>query len=117
MIAENNEIISVGQGYKSRQGCLKGIRSIKKNVGDASVYHREEGDEIKDLEEIDPIKDDESVLAMDVTGDEEIPPSPTAGEESKGEETVKILGNSAAMLAVTAMILAVLALILLITGL
>ncbi len=95
LIARNNEIISVGQGYKSKQGCLRGIKSIKKNAGDAPIFHREEGEEIKNLEEIEPIKEDESVLVVDVTGDEKfVEPGaeePTVEESSEEGLTSKIL--------------------------
>lgn len=35
--ARNGEIIAVGQGYKSKAGCMNGIESIKKNSADAEV--------------------------------------------------------------------------------
>lgn len=35
--ARNGEIIAVGQGYKSKAGCMNGIESIKKNAVDAEV--------------------------------------------------------------------------------
>lgn len=35
--ASNGEIIAVGEGYKTKQGCLNGIESIKKNAPDAEI--------------------------------------------------------------------------------
>ncbi len=35
--AANGEIIAVSQGYESKQGCLNGIESVKKNAGEADV--------------------------------------------------------------------------------
>ncbi|MGJ4746333.1 YegP family protein [Leptospira sp. SA-E8] len=35
--AANGEIIATGEGYSSKQACLKGIESIKKNAPDAEV--------------------------------------------------------------------------------
>ncbi len=35
--AGNGEIIATGQGYGSRQSCLKGIESVKKNASDAEI--------------------------------------------------------------------------------
>ncbi|PJZ77384.1 YegP family protein [Leptospira neocaledonica] len=35
--ASNGEIIATGEGYSSKQACLKGIESIKKNAADADV--------------------------------------------------------------------------------
>ena len=38
--AENGEIIATGEGYKSKDGCLKGIESIRKNA-DSEVVEAE----------------------------------------------------------------------------
>jgi uncharacterized protein YegP (UPF0339 family) len=35
--AANGKVIAQGQGYKSKDACLKGIESIKKNARGASV--------------------------------------------------------------------------------
>lgn len=35
--AGNGEIIAVGEAYESKQGCLNGIDSIKRNAPDAKV--------------------------------------------------------------------------------
>jgi len=35
--AANGKIVCQGQGYKSKDACLKGIESIKKNAKGASV--------------------------------------------------------------------------------
>lgn len=35
--AANGEIIASGEGYKSKQGCLNGIESIKKNAPIAEI--------------------------------------------------------------------------------
>ena len=35
--AANGKIIAQGQGYKTKDACLKGIESIKKNARGASV--------------------------------------------------------------------------------
>ena len=35
--AGNGEIIATGEGYSSKQACLNGIESIKKNAPDAPV--------------------------------------------------------------------------------
>ncbi len=35
--AANGKVICQGQGYKSKDACLKGIESIKKNAGGAAV--------------------------------------------------------------------------------
>ena len=39
--ARNGEIIAVGEGYKSKAGCLNGIDSIKRNAPDAEVVVQE----------------------------------------------------------------------------
>ncbi|HON78120.1 MAG TPA: YegP family protein [Spirochaetota bacterium] len=39
--ASNGEIIAVGEGYKTKQGCLNGIESIKKNAPDAEIVETE----------------------------------------------------------------------------
>jgi uncharacterized protein len=35
--ARNGQIIAVSQGYKSKEGCLKGIRSVKLNASSARI--------------------------------------------------------------------------------
>lgn len=35
--ASNGEIIAVGEGYKSKLGCMNGIDSIKKNAPEAEI--------------------------------------------------------------------------------
>ncbi|HUU74929.1 MAG TPA: YegP family protein [Methanoregulaceae archaeon] len=35
--APNGEIIAIGQGYKSKESCLKGIESVKQNAPGAEV--------------------------------------------------------------------------------
>ena len=37
LIATNGQIISVGESYKAKAGCLNGIESIKKNAPEAEV--------------------------------------------------------------------------------
>ncbi|MCQ2604171.1 MAG: YegP family protein [Spirochaetia bacterium] len=40
--ARNGEIIAVGQGYKAKPSCLKGIDSIRRNAPDAPIEKIEE---------------------------------------------------------------------------
>jgi uncharacterized protein len=35
--ARNGQIIAVSQGYKSKEGCLKGIKSVKLNASSARI--------------------------------------------------------------------------------
>jgi uncharacterized protein YegP (UPF0339 family) len=35
--APNNEIIATGEAYESKQSCLKGVESIKKNAPEAEI--------------------------------------------------------------------------------
>ena len=37
LTATNGQIISTGEGYKSKAGCMNGIESIKKNAPDAEI--------------------------------------------------------------------------------
>ena len=37
--ARNGEVIAVSEGYKSKDGCLNGIESVKKNAPEAEVVH------------------------------------------------------------------------------
>jgi len=37
LLASNGEIIAVGEGYKSKTACLKGIHSIQKNAPIAAI--------------------------------------------------------------------------------
>lgn len=60
--AKNSEIIAVGQGYSSRQACLKGIKSIKKNAVDAPVYDMGKEEMVETIDEIEPVEEDESVI-------------------------------------------------------
>ena len=39
LIATNGQIISVGESYKAKAGCLNGIESIKKNAPDAEIKY------------------------------------------------------------------------------
>lgn len=39
--ARNGEIIVTGEGYKSKDGCLKGIESIRKNAPEADLVIEE----------------------------------------------------------------------------
>jgi len=39
--AANGKVIASGQGYKSKDACLKGIESIKKNARGAAVVQTE----------------------------------------------------------------------------
>ena len=32
LVADNNEIIAASEGYKAKDGCLKGIESVKDNT-------------------------------------------------------------------------------------
>jgi len=40
--ARNGQIIAISQGYKSKEGCIKGIQSVKENAPDARVVILEE---------------------------------------------------------------------------
>jgi len=40
--ARNGQIIAISQSYKSKEGCLKGIQSVKSNAADARVVILEE---------------------------------------------------------------------------
>lgn len=35
--AGNGEVIAVGESYKTKEGCLNGIESVKKNAPDAPI--------------------------------------------------------------------------------
>ena len=49
--ARNGQIIAVSQSYKSKEGCLKGIKSVKLNASGARIVILETELEIeKDLE-------------------------------------------------------------------
>ena len=37
LLADNNQIIAVGEGYSSKAGCMNGIESVKKNAPKAKV--------------------------------------------------------------------------------
>lgn len=37
LLADNNQIIASGEGYKSKAGCKNGIESVKKNAKRAKV--------------------------------------------------------------------------------
>jgi len=39
--AANGKVVANGQGYKSKDACLKGIESIKKNAKGAAVVQTE----------------------------------------------------------------------------
>lgn len=40
--AGNGQIIAVSQSYKSKEGCIKGIQSVKENAPDARIVILEE---------------------------------------------------------------------------
>lgn len=35
--AKNGEIIATGEGYKTKQGCIRGVESVKRNAAKAIV--------------------------------------------------------------------------------
>ncbi|HDP81210.1 MAG TPA: DUF1508 domain-containing protein [Spirochaetes bacterium] len=35
--AANGEVIAVGEAYSSKQACVNGVESVKKNVADAEI--------------------------------------------------------------------------------
>ncbi len=37
LLAGNNQIIATGEGYSSKDGCKKGIESVKKNAPKAKI--------------------------------------------------------------------------------
>ena len=41
--AKNGEIVATGEGYKTKQGCIRGVESVRKNAAKAMVMT---GDEI-----------------------------------------------------------------------
>ena len=56
--AANGQVIAVGEGYKSKDACLNGIESIKKNAPEAAVVdlrHRDDftADLLRTCEEAD----------------------------------------------------------------
>ena len=40
--ASNGQVIASGQGYKTKESCLKGIESVKKNAADATIIEVED---------------------------------------------------------------------------
>ena len=40
--AANGEMIATGEGYASKQGCLEGIESVKKNAPKAKIVEAKE---------------------------------------------------------------------------
>ena len=36
--ASNDEEIASGQGYESKEGCMKGVKSVKKNASKARIH-------------------------------------------------------------------------------
>lgn len=40
--ASNGQVIASGQGYKTKESCLKGIESVKKNAPEAAIIEVEE---------------------------------------------------------------------------
>jgi len=40
--ASNGQVIASGQGYASKESCLKGIESVKKNAAEAPVVDVED---------------------------------------------------------------------------
>ena len=39
--AGNGEVIAVGEGYTSKQACLNGVESVKKNAPDAQIVEQD----------------------------------------------------------------------------
>lgn len=39
--ASNGQVIASGQGYSSKDSCIKGIESVKKNAADATIVELE----------------------------------------------------------------------------
>jgi uncharacterized protein YegP (UPF0339 family) len=37
LVAPNNEPIAVGEGYKTKQGCMDGIDAVKRHAPDAEI--------------------------------------------------------------------------------
>ena len=37
LLADNNQVIAIGEGYTSKAGCKNGIESVKKNAPKAEV--------------------------------------------------------------------------------
>ncbi|MFP4006375.1 MAG: YegP family protein [Candidatus Hadarchaeia archaeon] len=105
--ANNNEIIAVGQGYSSRQACLKGIKSIKKNAETAPVFHREEGETIEEMDRIEPIQEDESVVETPVETSTVTPVE--SSTETSEDRTAGYIAIIALILAIVALGLAVIA--------
>lgn len=44
--ARNGQIIALSQSYKSKEGCLKGIQSVKSSTADARIVILEDGPEV-----------------------------------------------------------------------
>ncbi|MFO8133059.1 MAG: DUF1508 domain-containing protein [Thermoplasmatota archaeon] len=40
LVAPNNEIITVGEGYTTKQNCVKGIDAVRRYAPDAAVVER-----------------------------------------------------------------------------
>lgn len=40
--ASNGQVIASGQGYKTRESCLHGIESVRKNAANANIVELEE---------------------------------------------------------------------------
>jgi len=40
--ASNGQVIASGQGYKTRESCLHGIESVRKNATNATIVELEE---------------------------------------------------------------------------
>jgi hypothetical protein len=40
LVAPNNEIIAVGEGYTTKQNCRKGVDAVKRYASDADVVER-----------------------------------------------------------------------------
>ncbi|SHI91412.1 hypothetical protein SAMN02745751_01315 [Dethiosulfatibacter aminovorans DSM 17477] len=40
--ASNGQVIASGQGYKTKESCLHGIESVRKNAADAKIVELEE---------------------------------------------------------------------------
>ncbi len=40
LVAPNNEIIAVGEGYTTKQNCIKGVDAVRRYAPDADVVER-----------------------------------------------------------------------------
>ncbi len=42
LVAPNNETIAVSEGYETKEGCINGIKAVKKYAGEAEIIEIEE---------------------------------------------------------------------------